>query len=296
MKIAVLMSTYNGERFLEKQLKSLAGQTVIENMTVYVRDDASSDNTLEIIEKWKKIMDLKYVKGDIRGPAKSFWSLLHDDTIQADYYAFCDQDDIWDPDKLETAIKHLNENCLYACNCRIIDTCDKVIEAKRRLQPPCITIPNLFVSGVTQGCAMVFTNDLRKYICSKNIKTIPMHDNIVMLYALSYGNVYWDPTPHFSYRFHERNVVANKKRGASQAFKTVKRWKRNSQNSLADVAHELLENASSLSDSDKVYLRALSNYKKSFKDKFFALRYFNNADVNKSALQSYKIRLLANML
>ena len=62
MKIAVLMSTYNGHSYLNEQLKSLAQQTVAEDVTVYIRDDGSTDDTFKIIEKWKTRMDIVLYK------------------------------------------------------------------------------------------------------------------------------------------------------------------------------------------------------------------------------------------
>ena len=95
MKIAVLMSTYNGQKYLDEQLMSIADQTFSKMMTLYIRDDGSTDNTLKIIEKWKKKIDIVFFQGENVGPARSFWKLLMNSEIQADYYAFCDQDDIW---------------------------------------------------------------------------------------------------------------------------------------------------------------------------------------------------------
>ena len=58
MKIAVLMSTYNGEKYLDEQLESLAKQTVADKMTLYIRDDGSTDRTFDIIEKWKSKINI----------------------------------------------------------------------------------------------------------------------------------------------------------------------------------------------------------------------------------------------
>ena len=63
MKIAVLMSTYNGQKYLDEQLMSIANQTFSEVMTLYIRDDGSTDNTLKIIEKWKKKIDIVFFSG-----------------------------------------------------------------------------------------------------------------------------------------------------------------------------------------------------------------------------------------
>lgn len=89
----------------------------------YKIDDGSTDDTFGIISKWKSEIPIVLYKEKNAGPAMSFWNLLKKTEISADYYAFCDQDDIWDNDKLEVGIKHLHDDThFYACNCRIIDT------------------------------------------------------------------------------------------------------------------------------------------------------------------------------
>lgn len=91
--------------------------------------------------------------------------------IQADYYAFCDQDDVWDSDKLEVAIEHLQGNThFYACNCRIIDEKGIITNELRLTKAPQINVESLFISGCTQGCSMVFTDVLRKYIIEKKYR------------------------------------------------------------------------------------------------------------------------------
>ena len=76
MNIAVLMSTYNGHSYLNEQLKSLAQQTVAEDVTVYIRDDGSTDDTFKIIEKWKTRMAIVLYKESNAGPAMSFGNYL----------------------------------------------------------------------------------------------------------------------------------------------------------------------------------------------------------------------------
>ena len=76
MTIAVMMSTYNGKDYLSEQLESLANQTVAGDMTVYIRDDRSSDNTFEIIDRWRDRLSIVLFKGQNKGPAGSFWELL----------------------------------------------------------------------------------------------------------------------------------------------------------------------------------------------------------------------------
>lgn len=298
MRIAVLMSTYNGHSYLHQQLKSLTEQTVADEMTIYIRDDGSCDDTFEIIERWKSKARIVLYKGRNVGPALSFWRLLTKPEIQADYYAFCDQDDVWDIDKLEKAIKKLNiETPLYACNCRIINKNNDIVLGKRVLEAPVINIQRLFISGCTQGCSMVFTNELRKYLVTSCIKCIPMHDVILMLYALQLGKIYWDSESHFSYRVHSNNVVAKYNKTTLQKLKTTYwNWKNSEKNSMSDVAKEFLQNKRNLSDSDLNFLNALVSYRNSIHCKYTLLTNKNLCYVGNKARYSFILRVILNFL
>lgn len=298
MRIAILMSTYNGHLFLDKQLESLANQTVADKMTVYIRDDGSSDDTFDIIDSWKEKLEIVLYKEKNVGPAMSFWTLLMNPKIQADYYAFCDQDDIWDDNKIEKGIEHLKgDSYLYACNCRIIDENDTVIKEYRTNRTPDMTIRKLFVSGCTQGCSMIFSDTLCQYIRKANISCIPMHDLILMLYAKCEGSIYWDEKPHFGYRVHSNNVVAkNNKSGIKKIKTTFWNWKNSSRNSMATVAGELIVNMKNLQKDDMDYLMCMRNYKRSILSKWKILMIGKMIDVDKRALRSYRIRILLNML
>ena len=298
MKIAVLMSTYNGHNFLDKQLESLANQTVAKIMTVYIRDDGSSDDTFKIISKWMNQMNIVLYKESNAGPSMSFWKLLMNTDIQADFYAFCDQDDIWDSDKLEVAIKQLNRNAhLYAFNCRIIDENGKVITKERLTSKPLIELRRLFISGFTQGCSMVFDDQLRRYMQHLELRCVPMHDIVLMLYALNFGTIYWDQNTHFGYRVHSSNVVAKGNKTGIQKLKTILwNWKNSSKNSMSIVADELIANAKKLKKEDVEYLACVRDYKRNAVSKWKIMTVSGMSGVGKEAMRSYKIRVLLNLL
>ena len=294
MKIAVLMSTYNGHEYLDKQLKSIAEQTVVKDTTLYIRDDGSVDNTLEIIRKWESKINIVLYKEKNVGPALSFWNLLMNKDICADYYAFCDQDDVWDKDKLENGVKKLNKSChLYICNCRIVDEKDQIIKIKRITDELDIDIQRLFISGVTQGCSMMFTDELCTYIRKLKLQCIPMHDIILMLYASYFGGVFWDPTPRFSYREHSNNVVAKNNKPFYKKMKTTLwNWKNSKKNSMSEVAAEMLKNIDELPDRDYRFLEYTSEYRK---HKFWLIKNVRNNKIDSAVVRSYQIRILIGM-
>lgn len=297
MKVAVLMSVYNGASYLEEQLNSIANQTVAEDMTIYIRDDGSADETFRIIEAFQDKCDMKLIRGENVGPGKSFWELLTNPDIQADYYAFADQDDIWDTDKLERAIYTLGRDYqLYMCNCRLIDEKNEVINDLFRENIPVMTIPRQCICGMGHGCAMVFTDELRKKIVDAKITCIPYHDSVVMLYALGLGKVYYDIRPHFSYRMHEGNVVAkNGKSFIGRICSSFKTWKSNAKYSMSVVAEEMLSNDLELDEDTKEYLGNLMNYKKSFSAKRKILKYQDVEGITPQALRSYRMRVWLNL-
>ena len=109
--VAVLMSTYNGEKYIKEQLDSIFNQKEV-YVTLYVRDDGSTDNTLEIIKAYHNdIILLPFDEN--KGPGLSFMTLLYHVmslSTQYDYYAFADQDDIWMDVKLNKAIQQIQNN------------------------------------------------------------------------------------------------------------------------------------------------------------------------------------------
>ena len=107
-KVLILLSTYNGEKYLEEQLNTILNQTTEEiSVSIIIRDDGSSDNTIKIINKYINDYDcIKLIKGKNLGPALSFRELINlaDETYS--FYAFADQDDIWVKGKIEAAVEN----------------------------------------------------------------------------------------------------------------------------------------------------------------------------------------------
>lgn len=302
MEIAILMSTYNGKNYLDEQLKSLADQILNGHMTIYIRDDGSSDCTTTIIKKWRKELDIVLYEENNIGPAKSFWSLFMREEIQADYYAFCDQDDIWDPFKVQAGISALeNEECaaLWCSNCRIIDSVGKVIVEKMNEEEPSFSIISQLVCGTTQGCAMLFNDKLRKYIFDKNIVEIPMHDFVIMTYAIANGKVFYDEKPYFGYRVHSNNVVANNGKNLIQHINSsLNRWFADEhRNELSTFAEKFLkDNKEYLDFETQKYISNLIIVKHSVIARFKIAFNKNTFSANKNAERSFKIRTLLGVI
>ena len=99
MTIAILMSTYNGDKFLTKQLESIISQTIFD-WKLYIHDDGSIDDSVSIIQNYvKKDERINFFEGSSGlGPSKAFLSLIA--KVESQYYVLCDQDDIWRSNKL----------------------------------------------------------------------------------------------------------------------------------------------------------------------------------------------------
>ena len=108
MKICVIMSTYNGEKYIRQQLDSIFQSEKKYEIVLYVRDDGSKDRTVEVLKKYgiEHHVQIEVNEGQNVGSAKSFLVALRD-CPKADYYAFCDQDDTWIDGKLSAAVEQM---------------------------------------------------------------------------------------------------------------------------------------------------------------------------------------------
>ncbi len=106
--VIILLSTYNGEKYIEEQLQSIFAQTCWQNCTLFVRDDGSKDGTVAILKKYEQQGKLRLECGENIGFVRSFFWLINN-APEADYYSFADQDDVWNADKIERAVTKLLE-------------------------------------------------------------------------------------------------------------------------------------------------------------------------------------------
>ena len=220
-RVLVLMSTYNGERFLEEQLDSILSQEGVD-VSLLVRDDGSKDNTCQLLSDYaSRNQNIKMKACENVGFVKSFSALVNMAVtldIDADYYAFADQDDIWMPNKLATACavlatKDNSKPNLFTSNSMQIDAEGRELELFHNGPEPKFRKGNVLVFGTEQGCSMVF-NRRAVEIYSENEPSLTWHDR--WLYHICYflGCVTYDHQPLFYYRRHEKNALANHKAGS----------------------------------------------------------------------------------
>lgn len=209
-QVVVLLSTYNGAAYLEAQLESLRVQQGV-SVRLHARDDGSTDGTCAILRRyqavWPDLIDME--AGPNLRAAASFLRLLHT-APQAEYYAFCDQDDIWQPDKLARAIAALedhSEPALYCSTMTLVDQDLKVLTISAPYGD--LSLRHLLFENVATGCTMVFNAAARKLIDSLDPSpgAILMHDWWCALVITALGTVRYDARPTVLYRQHGGNVV-----------------------------------------------------------------------------------------
>lgn len=302
MSVAVLLSTYNGISYLKKQLDSIIDQSLRDTIHIYARDDGSNDSTVDLLKEYSNKIPMTIIQGNNIGPARSFWELFTDETIKADYYAFCDQDDVWDSDKIERGIKLLEDNKdkqLFCSNCRVIDEQDHVILEKYHNEIPIFTVSSQFVCGAIQGCALVFTDEFRNKIISEKIKVFPMHDFVLVTYAIVNNVIIYDDMPLFSYRIHDKNVIAKM---TNDTFRSINaslyRWfGKRYRHVFSDYAKEFYSsNKDKMDVNERMFIKCLAG---SRWNPIYRLRVVMSPlciAQNEKGLRSFKIRTLLGII
>lgn len=206
--VAVLMATYNGEKFISKQIESILAQNNV-NVHLYISDDASNDNTVNIIEDYKSKLPETFKKlfhVNFRSPSKNFLSLFAKIPDNYDYYAFSDQDDVWFENKLQNSIKKINQNYdLYCGRTEIVDQ-NLVTTGYSPLFRNKPIFRNALVQSIAGSNTMLFNNKIFKLAKKSFNFDVPMHDWwIYILTTFTNSKVYYDPIPQLFYRQHPKN-------------------------------------------------------------------------------------------
>ncbi|MCI8507780.1 MAG: glycosyltransferase family 2 protein [Lachnospiraceae bacterium] len=193
-KVNVLISTYNGEKYITAQIDSILNQTYT-NLRIYVRDDGSTDQTVSILKTYEKRNQIVLLEGENVGFGRSFMQLLQY-AEDGDYWAFCDQDDIWDSHKLDKAVKQLKsmpdtEPNLYFHNFFLTDENMNITGTYRNCIPD-YSFQMAITECLHMGFATVFNSRFRELMLKGDITQIPSHDWWAELIAMEFGNVYTD--------------------------------------------------------------------------------------------------------
>lgn len=284
-RILVLLSTYNGHKYLREQLDSLYAQENV-HLHILVRDDGSKDETIEILNEYKnRHGKMTLITQTNIGCARSFHSLIEIAATRMplyDYYAFCDQDDVWLPNKLYQATLHLDKietpNKLYFCNANYVDSNLSFI--KKSKLPMHVSFKTCVFRNPILGCTMVFDNQFLQLMNKGNhdrINTkgyLQLHDRWAYQCANYLGTtIIKDPSTTIQYRQHGNNVT-------SPNMSFLKRYKnaitkifkyRNVNLIFNKTFYETYKNT--IKDTDKnSFLKALCSYNASIKNTIIFLQ------------------------
>ena len=218
--IAILMATYNGGKFLREQIDSLFAQTY-QDWHLYVHDDGSNDNTVDIVQEYIENYPNKITLMDYPpqgGACKNFLSML--EMVDAPYYMFCDQDDVWLSKKIkleweiitDEEIKNPQKPIIVNTDLMVVDA--KLIETNPSFWKYSGIYPQFAKEfkdysalNVATGCTMLLNNSAKKCIKPYCDKTL-MHDSWILFSVLSHKGIL--KSIHEAtvlYRQHENNTL-----------------------------------------------------------------------------------------
>lgn len=293
MKVAVLMSTYNGEKYVEQQIDSILNQQGEFELKLLVRDDGSIDSTQEILEKYSKAGKLEWYSGSNRGVAKSFIELLKR-CVDYDFYAFSDQDDYWSTNKIQSGIEQLSSfteaPALYVSNAELVNSNLEPLGCNVYKNYPKLDFYTLSCAGGLLGCTMIFNNTLAKLVQKYPIPNkMFMHDFYLAILCSSVsGKIVYDNEARIKYRQHGNNVVGV----AYGVFGMLKsRWNditTKEKVSIAEQAYELCM-LDEIDVEHKKWLKEISNYRNNMLNRIKLATTRKTKYINKN--MAFKLRM-----
>lgn len=232
--VVILLSTYNGSAYLDQQIESLQAQAFT-RWTLWVRDDGSTDGTREIIDRWRrKEPRIHPLPGDgvRRGACASFGHLLS--AVSGDYTMFCDQDDIWRPEKIavmhatirqhearlgaDTPILLHSDLQLMTQDGRLAGRSFMRAQGIRHVEGDALSV--LLVQNFVTGCATIFNRPLRDAAAPVPPEAV-MHDWWMALVAAALGQIEFLAEPTVWYRQHRNNAVGLKRLASRESLRRL---------------------------------------------------------------------------
>lgn len=302
-RITVLMSTFNGggpSGYLRTQLDTIMAQKNVE-VSLYVRDDGSTDDTLDIIKEYaKRFGNIELVEANENlGACHSFLRLISTE-IDCDYFALSDQDDIWDENKLSVGISKLkelpqDEPALYYSNLRIVDMQNNYIRLAHS-EPQVPKNKYTFLADpLPAGCTCIYNKELAQIAWKVKPQAYSMHDTWLYNTAAMFGNTVYDFEPHINYRQHNDNVSGAAKKFFS--FDGIRRqlhyffsWSDQPRYRNALI---LKKDFNGLMNSEQERMvSTIANYKHSIKDQFRLMRCKELEPGNKYRCFRWKLKIL----
>lgn len=278
-KVIILMSSYNGEAVIRKQLQSIYKQTMIDKIDILVRDDGSKDRTCSILQEYKENYDnFNFIEGNNIGLNESFFQLLKC-AGEYRYYAFADQDDEWFEDKIEEGFRQLEQQeasipLLYGSCSLMVDGTGKELGITQRKRKN-IQLANTAFQNILPGHSQIFNHELKKILDKTvNLHSIYVYDSWVTLCASCFGKILFNNNYYTYYYQHEGNAYGY----GSGIVNWIKvRWHRLSKGETKDykAQDKLFYDTfkEKLSFDDRCLLNAVIEEKNVFQRIIFILKY-----------------------
>lgn len=221
------MAVYNGERFIDEQIASISNQT-LKHIDIWASDDGSKDASASRLRAHGKSWSrgrFEILKGPENGCAENYRSLMRRSEIEADYYAFCDQDDCWHDNKLEVAVEHLaplgnKAPALYCGRTHLVNEHGKDIGFSPLFERE-PGFRNAIVQSIAGGNTMVANRAAWKLLSESARRTgFVGHDWwSYLIVSGAGGDVIYDPVPHIRYRQHGSNLIGDNIRWRSRILR-----------------------------------------------------------------------------
>lgn len=222
--VTILLATFNGEQYISELLDSILAQTY-KNWTLLVADDGSSDTTVQILNHYYqkhagkiRILEKDISSGSARG--NFFYLMRH---CSSDYLMFCDQDDVWELDKVKITVEYMMETervakgrpVLVHTDLEVVDGALKLVSPSfMRFSKLCAdrcALNQLLIQNIVTGCTIMINKPLLDMALeAKTIKNVLMHDWWLALIASAFGEIGYIDKATIKYRQHESNEVGAK--------------------------------------------------------------------------------------
>lgn len=279
--VCILLSAYNGEQYIEKQIIDILNQDNC-NIQLIIRDDGSTDRTLNIITGLsEKYSNITIIQGENIGWRKSFMELVSaSKNTEAEYYAFSDQDDEWDSNKLVSSICYLEKKrnmipALYGSNLRIKR--NGIVERGYLFsESQCRDgfAKNFLIGSSPFGCSMVWNRNLNSLVAN-NLPSIEVcHDIWMHMIARLFGDVYIDYDAHMTHVIHGNNACGVSKSVFERMKKFFQIYMSENYVPCSEYISEIdrIWGVEKTRYTDKEFLNNYINYKSNFKSKLLLLK------------------------
>jgi glycosyltransferase involved in cell wall biosynthesis len=257
--VHILLATYQGAKYLQEQLESIKAQNY-ETWTLTVSDDGSTDGTLKIVEDFalkQKDHLIRVLHGPFQGVTANFFNLLNVAPLQSksDLYAFCDQDDVWLPDKLSRAVgwhvgnrRRENLPLLYCSRTQLVNKDGLPVGLSVAPGRP-LTFGNSLLQNIASGNTMM----LNRVLLDAMRRIPPAHSTwhdwtAYQVVTACGGEVFYDLKPTLLYRQHEANVIGAARRNLTQRALLIlqgryRSWSNNTEIAMQSIQESITQTA-----------------------------------------------------